>query len=141
MAVEAFASKWAGPFALLKVLAGFFPHPLFKSFDQLIFFILIFYPVHTWNDKLGYYTAFWTRLNDLVFKLLGTAPLADAGQAVGMVAAREDPKPPLRGRRLLEDHLHANAAHLVLACLEGKGFLHLELKSCHADLLVSFPLL
>ena len=42
-----------------------------------------------------------------------------------MVAAGEDPEPPLRGRRLLQDHLHADAADFVLARLEGEGLLHL----------------
>ena len=34
-------------------------------------------------------------LDDLVVKLLGAAPLADAGQAVGVAAGRQDPEPPL----------------------------------------------
>lgn len=37
------------------------PHSLFESFNQLVLFILIFYPIHTWNYKLWYHSAFWTR--------------------------------------------------------------------------------
>ena len=37
------------------------PHSLFESFNQLVLFVLIFYPVHTWNYKLWYHAAFWTR--------------------------------------------------------------------------------
>lgn len=73
-------------------------------------------------------------LDDGVLKLLGAPPLADTGQAVGVVAVGEDAEPPLRRRRLLQDHLHADAAHLVLAGLEGEGLLHLMLKRGHADL-------
>lgn len=73
-------------------------------------------------------------LDDGVLKLLGAPPLADTGQAVGVVAVGEDAEPPLGRRRLLQDHLHADAAHLVLAGLEGEGLLHLMLKRGHADL-------
>lgn len=42
-----------------------------------------------------------------------------------MIAVGENPKPPLRSRRLLEDHFHADTAHFVLTGLEGKGLFHL----------------
>lgn len=51
-----------------------------------------------------------------------------------MVAVGEDPEPSLRGRRLLKDHLHADAAHFVLTGLEGKGLLHLVFEGRHAGL-------
>lgn len=40
-------------------------------------------------------------LDDGVFKLLGTSPLTDAGQAVGVAAVGENAKPPLRSRGFL----------------------------------------
>lgn len=67
-------------------------------------------------------------LDDWVFKLLGTSPLTDAGQAVGVAAVGENAKPPLRSRCFLQDHLHTDAAHFVLARLEGKGLFHLMFK-------------
>lgn len=73
-------------------------------------------------------------LNDWVLKLLGTPPLPDTGQAVCVIAAGENAKPPLRSRRLLEDHFHADTAHFVLTGLEGKGLLHLVFECRHAHL-------
>lgn len=73
-------------------------------------------------------------LNDWVLKLLGTPPLPDAGQAVCVIAVGENPKSPLRSRRLFEDHFHADTAHFVLTCLEGKGLFHLVFECRHADL-------
>lgn len=73
-------------------------------------------------------------LNDWVLELLGTPPLSDAGQAVCMIAIGENSKSPLRSRCLLKDHFHADTAHFVLTCLEGKGLLHLVLECRHADL-------
>lgn len=35
-----------------RVRSRHLPHSLFESFDQLVLFVLIFYPVHTWNYKL-----------------------------------------------------------------------------------------
>lgn len=73
-------------------------------------------------------------LNDWVLKLLGTPPLPDAGQAVCVIAVGKNPKSPLRSRRLLEDHFHADTTHFVLTCLEGKGLFHLMFECRHADL-------
>lgn len=73
-------------------------------------------------------------LYDWILELLGTPPLPDARQAVRVVAVGKDPKPPLGGRWLLVHHLHADTAHFVLTCLEGKGLLHVVLKRRHAHL-------
>lgn len=51
-----------------------------------------------------------------------------------MIAVGENPEPPLRSRRLLKDHFHADTAHFVLTCLEGKGLFHLVFECRHADL-------
>lgn len=104
------------------------------------FFFLLFYPVHTGNDKLEYYSALWTGLNDGFLELLGTSPLPDAGQEVCVVAIGKDAKPPLRGWWFLTRHFHTDAAHLYLTGLESKGFLHIKLKCCHAHNLMSLPL-
>ena len=79
-------------------------------------------------------------LYDWVFKLLGTSPLTDAGQAVGAAAVGENAKTPLKSRCFLKDHLHTDAAHFVLARLEGKRLVHLMFKCQHTHLLMSFPL-
>ena len=73
-------------------------------------------------------------LYDWVFKLLGTSPLTDAGQAVGVAAVGENAKPPFRSRCFLQDHLHTDAAHFVLARLEGKRLVHLMFKCRHTHL-------
>lgn len=73
-------------------------------------------------------------LYDWILKLLGTSPLPDARQAVGVIAVGKDPKPPLGGRRFLIHHFHADTAHFVLTCLKGKGLLHVVLKCRHAHL-------
>lgn len=73
-------------------------------------------------------------LDDGVLKLLGTPPLADTGQAVGVVTAGENAEPSLRSGCLLKDHFHADATYFVLTCLEGEGFLHLMFKCQHAHL-------
>lgn len=73
-------------------------------------------------------------LDDGILELLGASPLPDAGQAIRVVAVGEDPKPPLGGRWFLIHHFHADAAHLVLTGLKGKGLLHVVLKRRHAHL-------
>lgn len=73
-------------------------------------------------------------LDDLVVKLFGAAPLADAAEAVGVAAAGQDAEAPLGWRRLLVHHLHADTAHLLLALLHGKRLLHVLLKRSHTHL-------
>ena len=73
-------------------------------------------------------------LDDLVLKLLGAAPLPDAAQAIGVAAAGQDAEAPLGRRRLFIHHLHADAAHLVLAMLHCKGLFHVHLKGHHTHL-------
>lgn len=73
-------------------------------------------------------------LDDLVVKLLGAAPLADAAEAVGVAAARQDAEAPLGWRRLLIHHLHADTAHFLLALLHCKRLLHVLLKRTHTHL-------
>lgn len=59
-------------------------------------------------------------LYDLAFKLLSAPPLADALQAVSVVAVGEDPKSALAGVGFFIHHLHADPAHHVFATLDGK---------------------
>lgn len=73
-------------------------------------------------------------LDDLVLKLLGTAPLSDAAQTVGVAAAGQNAEAPVRGRGLLIHHLHADTAHLLLALLGAERLLHVHLKGNHAHL-------
>lgn len=73
-------------------------------------------------------------LDDLVVKLLGAAPLADAAEAVGVAAAGQDAEAPLGRRRLLIHHLHADTAHFLLALLHRKRLLHVLLKCGHTHL-------
>lgn len=51
-------------------------------------------------------------LDDLVVELLGAAPLADAAEAVGVAAGRQDAEAALRRAALLDHQLHADGAHL-----------------------------
>lgn len=59
-------------------------------------------------------------LDDFALKLLGAPPLANALQTVAVVAVGEDAKAALAKVDLLKHHLHAHAAHHVLAALDGK---------------------
>lgn len=133
-----FHPNWHISFPFSKYLQGFSPTQL-KLLNQLIF-LLLFYPVHIGNDKLEYYFALWTGLDDGFLELLGTSPLPNAGQEVCVVAVGRDPKPPLRGWWFLTQHFHTGAAHLHLTGLESKGLLHIKLKCCHAHNLVSLSL-
>lgn len=73
-------------------------------------------------------------LDDLVLELLGTAPLADAGEAVGVTAAGQDAKAPLGWRRFVVHHLHTNTADLVLTLLRRERLLHILLERHHTHL-------
>lgn len=78
---------------------------------------MLFYPVHSGNDKLEYYLALWTGLDDGFLELLGTSPLPDE---VHVVSVGKDPKCPLRGWWFLIHHFYTDAAHLGLTVLESK---------------------
>lgn len=84
------------------------------------------------QDKV--YASFSNILYDLALKLLGTPPLADALEAVTVVAVGEDAEATLAGIGLLEHHLHAHAAHHVLTALDGERDLHVLLVGLDACL-------
>lgn len=63
-------------------------------------------------------------LYDLALKLLSAPPLADAFEAVAVVAVGEDAEATLAGIGLLEHHLHTHATHHVLTALDGERELH-----------------
>lgn len=73
-------------------------------------------------------------LDDFALKLLGAAPLADALEAVAVGAVRKDAEAALAGVGLLKYHLHAHAAHHVLAALHSEGDLHVLLMGFDARL-------
>lgn len=73
-------------------------------------------------------------LYDLALKLLGTPPLADALEAVAVVAVGEDAEATLAGIGLVEHHLHAHTTHHVLTALDGEGDLHVFLVGLNASL-------
>jgi len=73
-------------------------------------------------------------LDDFALKLLGAPPLADALEAVAVAAVGQDAEAPLAGVGLLEHHLHAHAAHHVLAALDGERDLHVLLVRLDAGL-------
>lgn len=73
-------------------------------------------------------------LDDFALKLLGAAPLADALEAVAVGAVRKDAEAALAGVGLLKHHLHAHAAHHVLAALHSEGDLHVLLMGFDARL-------
>ena len=73
-------------------------------------------------------------LYDLALKLLSTPPLANTLETVGVVAVGENPEAALAGAGFLIDHLHANAAHHVLAALHRERELHVLLMGFDAGL-------
>ena len=124
MFVKTVLSKWADP-ASSKIPAGLVTQSLQVLLNKFLLLFFLLHPELTGNDKGGHDPALRAGLDNSAPKLSGTSPPADTLKTVRVVAAGEDPEPPLRGRRLLQDHLHADAAGLVLARLEGKGLLHL----------------
>lgn len=79
-------------------------------------------------------TPFINLLYDLALKLLGTPPLADAFEAVAVVAVGQDAEATLAGIGLLEHHLHTHTTHHVLTALDGKRDLHVLLVGLNACL-------
>lgn len=80
------------------------------------------------------YSSLSNILYDLALKLLGTPPLADAFEAVAVVAVGEDAEATLAGIGLVEYHLHAHTTHHVLTALDGKRDLHVLLVGLNARL-------
>ena len=66
--------------------------------------------------------------------MLSTPPLANTLETVGVVAVGENPEAALAGAGFLIDHLHANAAHHVLAALHRERELHVLLMGFDAGL-------
>lgn len=111
MSVEALVAEGALADPLVEVLALLQAKVFLVIVEKFVLFLLCIDPEPTWTNEIGRLPALRAGSDDLVFELLGLAPLADTGQTETVATRWQDTKPGL-AMRFIQYCLHANPARL-----------------------------